>query len=164
MISIKRTLRGGALTVAMLAGIMSGACSGTEVPIEPVTPGSPALELGVNLSPTTFQQGDSTEITVTLRNVSSRSVRVSFTNSCTIVYAIRTPGGALVVPGGGGWQCEPFLSRIDLDRLEATQRRFIWRGEGLPAGNYIVYGALGQEMTVVSPGVAVTVTAAPTPP
>jgi hypothetical protein len=156
--------RGATLACAVLAGVVAAACSGTEVPIEPVTPGSPALEIGVSLSPTTFEQGDSTQITVTLRNVSSRAVRVTFTNTCTIVYAIRTPAGALVVPGGGGWQCEPFASRIDLDRLEATQRTFIWRGEGLPAGNYVVYGALGQEMTVVSPGVAVTVTAAPTPP
>jgi hypothetical protein len=160
--SMGSALRGG-ITGAML-GAMVTACSGTEVPIEPVTPGSPALEIGVSLSPTTFQQGDSTRITVTLRNVSSRRVRVTFNNTCTIVYAIRTPAGALVVPGGGGWQCDPFASRIDLDRLEATQRSFIWRGEGIPAGNYLVYGALGQEMTVVSPGVAVTVTAAPTPP
>jgi len=151
----------GCAAVAALAG---GACSGTEVPIEPVTPGSPALEIGVSLSPTTFEQGDSTQIIVTLRNVSSRAVRVTFNNTCTIVYAIRTPGGALVVPGGGGWQCDPFSSRIDLDRLEATQRTFIWRGEGVPAGNYVVYGALGQDMAVVSPGVAVTVTAAPPPP
>ena len=68
-----------------------------------------------------------------------------------------------MVPGGGGWNCEPFASRIDLDRLEATQRSFLWRGEGVPAGDYVVYGALGEDMIVVSPGVTVTVTA-PAPP
>ena len=147
---------------AALAGSLI-ACSGTEVPIEPVTPGSPALELSARVSPSTFVQGDSTEITVTLRNVSSRSVRVNFANSCTIVYTIRTPAGVTVVPSGGLWTCEPISSRIDLDRLEATQRRFIWRGEGVPAAGYVVYGALGDDMLVLSPGVAVTVTAAPPP-
>ena len=164
MSGARRLVQGVALACAMGAAILIAACSGTEVPIEPVTPGSPALEISVNLSPTTFQQGDSTRITVTLRNVSSRAVRVSFATTCTIVYAIRTPSGALVVPGGGGWQCDPFESRIDLGRLEATQRIFVWRGEGIPAGSYVVYGALGQDLAVVSPGVGVTVTAAPPPP
>ena len=159
----RRLVQGVALAGAIGAATSVIGCSGTEVPLDPVTPGSPALELSVNLSPTTFQQGDSTQITVTLRNVSSRAVRVSFANSCTIVYAIRNPAGTLVVPGGGGWQCDPFASRIDLDRLEATQRTFVWRGEGIPAGNYVVYGALGQDLAVVSPGVAVTVTAPPPP-
>jgi hypothetical protein len=144
-----------------LAGSLIAACSGSEVPIEPVTPGSPALEISVRASPTPFIQGDSTEITVTLRNVSSRAVRVNFFDTCTIVYAIRTTAGALVVPGGGGWTCDPFASRIDLDRLEATQRTFLWRGEGVPAGEYVVYGALGGDMLVVSTGVNVTVTARP---
>ena len=112
-------------------------------------------------SPTPFIQGDSTEITVTLRNVSSRSVRVNFFDTCTIVYAIRTTAGAIVVPSGGSWICDPISSRIDLDRLEATQRTFIWRGEGVPAGGYVVYGALGGDMLVVSTGVNVTVTARP---
>ena len=161
MSRVRRSIHHLALAWALGGATSLTACSGTEVPIEPVTPGSPALEISVNLSPTTFQQGDSTQITVTLRNVSSRSVRVSFANTCTIVYAIRNPAGALVVPGGGGWQCDPFASRIDLDRLEATQRTFIWRGEGIPAGNYVVYGALGQDLAVVSAGVAVTVTAPP---
>jgi len=146
---------------AALAGSLIAACSGSEVPIEPVTPGSPALEISVRASPTPFIQGDSTEITVTLRNVSSRAVRVHFANSCTIVYAIRTTAGAIVVPSGGSWICDPISSRIDLDRLEATQRTFIWRGEGVPAGGYVVYGALGGDMLVVSTGVNVTVTARP---
>lgn len=153
--------------IGVLAGVAMGlatGCSGTEVPIEPVVPGSPALELSAQVSPSTFVQGDSTIITVTLRNVSTQPVRVSFANTCTIVYAVRTVGGALVVPGGGGWACEPFSSRITLDRLEATQRTFIWRGEGIPAGTYIVYGALGGDLGVVSPGVAVTLTAPPAPP
>ena len=148
----------------LAAATLSAACSGTEVPIEPVVPGSPALELSAQVSPSTFVQGDSTIITVTLRNVSTQPVRVSFTNTCTIVYAVRTIGGALVVPSGNGWACEPFSSRITLDRLEATQRTFVWRGEGIPAGTYLVYGALGGDLAVVSPGVAVTLTAPPTPP
>jgi hypothetical protein len=148
-----------------MALALTAGCSGTEVPIEPVTPGSAALELSVRVSPSTFIQGDdSTEIRVTLRNVSSRSVRVNFTNSCTIVYAVRTAAGATVVPNGGTWSCEPISSRIDLDRLEATQRTFIWRGEGVPAGSYVVFGALGADMLVQSTGVALTVIAAPTPP
>jgi hypothetical protein len=154
--------RGRALTGVALAAALA-ACSGTEVPTDPVTPGSPALEISARVSHATFVQGDSTVITVTLRNVSSRGVRVNFTTSCTIVYAIRTTAGVLVVPSGGGWQCEPFLSRIDLDRLEATQRTFIWKGEGLPAGAYLVYGALDADMATVSAPVAVTVTA-PSPP
>ena len=155
---------GAMLAVALgsASGVMG--CSGTEVPIEPVPIGSAALEVSVQVSHSTFVQGDSTMIVVTLRNVSSRSVRVSFTNTCTIVYAIRNAAGALVVPSGGMWACEPFSSRIDLDRLEATQRTFIWRGEGLPAGTYTIFGALGGDLAVVSPGVAVTVTAAPVPP
>lgn len=152
-----------ALTRAALAGSLIAGCSGTEVPIEPVTPGSPALELSVRVSQAAFVQGDSTRIAVTLRNVSSQRVRVTFTNTCTIVYAIRTTGGVLVVPSGGGWACEPFASRIDLDRLEATQRTFLWKGEGVSAGDYLVYGALGEDMTVVSPSVTVTVTAPPPP-
>jgi hypothetical protein len=152
----------GALVV-VATGLGAG-CSGTEVPIEPVVPGSPALELSAQVSPSTFVQGDSTTITVTLRNVSTQPVRVSFANTCTIVYAVRTVGGTLVVPSGGGWACEPFSSRITLDRLEATQRTFIWRGEGIPAGTYIVYGALGGDLAVISPGVAVTLTAPPPPP
>jgi hypothetical protein len=152
-----------AAACAALAGGMMAACSGTEVPLEPVTPGSPALEVNVLSSRTTFMQGDSTRITVTLRNVSSRPIRVTFPNSCTIVYAIRTTAGALVVPAGGGWACDQIISRIDLDRLEATQRAFKWTGEGVPAGEYLVYGALGQEMTSVSAAVHVTVTPAPTP-
>ena len=152
-----------ALPRAAVAGLLVAGCSGTEVPTDPVAPGSPALELSARVSHATFVQGDSTRITVTLRNVSSRAVRVTFTNTCTIVYAIRTPGGTLMVPGGGGWDCEPFASRIDLDRLEATQRSFLWRGEGVPAGDYVVYGALGEDMIVVSPGVTVTVTAPPPP-
>src|SRR5687767_15761406 len=82
-----------AAALAMLAAAtLSAACSGTEVPIEPVVPGSPALELSAQVSPSTFVQGDSTIITVTLRNVSTQPVRVSFTNTCTIVYAVRTIG------------------------------------------------------------------------
>ena len=154
----------GRIGAVALAGSLIAACSGTEVPIEPVTPGSPALELSVRVSPSTFIQGDSTAITVTLRNVSSRPVRVHFANSCTIVYRVRTPAGATVVPSGGVWTCEPISSRIDLDRLEATQRIFLWRGEGVPAGGYVVHGALGGDMLVQSPGVPLTVTAAAPPP
>jgi hypothetical protein len=150
--------------VTASAALVVVACSGTEVPLDPVTPGSPALELTAQLSHTTFVQGDSVVITVTLRNVSSRAVRVNFTNTCTIVYAIRTAAGALVVPSSGFWTCDPFVSNISLDRLEATQRKFVWRGEGLPAGNYLVYGALGQDLSVVSPGVPVTMTVPPPPP
>ena len=152
------------LAAALAIAAITTACSGTEVPIEPVTPGSPALELRVQVSHATFMRGDSTIIAVTLRNVSSRPVQVSFTNTCTIVYAIRTANGTLVVPGAGGWACEPFSSRISLDRFEATQRTFVWRGEGVEAGTYTVYGALGGDLAVVSPGVTVTVTEAPEPP
>jgi hypothetical protein len=158
----QRSVIAAAAGLAVVA--LGAACSGTEVPIEPVTPGSPALELSAQVSPSSFIQGDSTTITVTLRNVSSQRVRVSFANTCTIVYAVRTVGGALVVPSGNGWACEPFSSRITLDRLEATQRTFIWRGEGIPAGTYLVYGALGGDLAVVSPPVAVTLTAPPEPP
>ena len=147
-----------------LVGALIGGCSGTEVPIEPVTPASPALELSARVSDAQFVQGDSTIITVTLRNVSSRAVQVSFANSCTIVYAVRTAAGALVVPGGGTWACEPISSRLALDRLEATERSFIWKGDGLRAGDYLVYGALGADIAVVSPGVAVQVTPRATPP
>ena len=150
--------------LAGAAALVLGGCSGTEVPLDPVTPGSPALELTAQVSHTTFVRGDSVAITVTLRNVSSRSVRVNFANTCTITYAIRTAAGALVVPSGGFWTCEPFISSISLARLEATQRQFVWRGEGLPAGNYLVYGALGQDLSVVSPGVPVTMTLPPPPP
>ena len=155
--------RAGRLACIALGAVV-GACSGTEVPIEPVTPGSPALEISARVSHAQFVQGDSTIITVTLRNVSSRAVSVSFANSCTIVYAIRTAAGALVVPSGGTWACDPISSRISLDRLEATERTFIWKGEGLPAGDYIAYGALGADIGVVSAGVPVRVIARATPP
>ena len=155
---------GGSLALVALAGVVGTACSGTEVPTDPVTPGRPALEISARVSHGQFIQGDSTIITVILRNVSSRAVQVSFANSCTIVYAIRTAAGALAVPSGGAWACEPIASRISLDRLEATERAFIWKGEGLPAGDYLAYGALGADLAVVSPGVAVRLIPRATPP
>ncbi len=147
----------------VLVASVAAACSGTEVPIEPVTPGSVALEISARVSHAQFIQGDSTIITVTLRNVSSRRVQVSFADACTIVYAVRTAAGVLVVPSGGRWVCDPISSRIALDRFEATERTFIWKGDGLPPGDYLVYGALGGDLSVVSSGVAVRVGARATP-
>lgn len=131
------------------------ACGGGDAPIEPVPPDSDALSLTAQVSKSSFVRGDSTKVTVTLRNTSPRTVRVAFTTTCTIVYAIREAGGGIVVPSGGAWFCPQAQSRIDLGPSEATQRVFTWRGQGLPAGNYIVYGVLGETMEVMSSGVAV---------
>ena len=113
------------------------------------------LEISVLVSKAEFVRGDSAVILVTLRNPSSETVRMTFTNTCTIVYGIRSAGGPIVVPSGGEWLCAPAVIRIDLDPLEAEQRRFVWKGLSAPAGDYLVFGALGHDMAFASTPVAV---------
>ena len=131
-----------------------GCGSGDNVTGTPIPPGSDRLELNVAVNKIEFARGDSARITVTLRNISADRVRVNFQNSCTIVYGIREAGGAIVVPSGGTWGCVPTATRIDLDPSEITQRSFIWKGVNATAGDYLVFGALGDQMDEVTAPVA----------
>jgi hypothetical protein len=140
--------------VTVVAATTIGCGGGSSV--APIAPDSPELSLSVQVSKSSFVRGDSTKITVTLRNVSEHDVRVRFPTTCTILYAIRVDGGAIVLPSGGVWSCPAVASRIDLGPSQATQRTFTWKGEGLPAGSYVVYGALGETMATMTAGVGVT--------
>jgi hypothetical protein len=149
-----------AIWVALaIAGLVIGCGGGSSV--EPIPPDSSELSLTVQVTKTNFVRGDSTRITVTLRNITRRDVRVTFPTTCTIVYAIRLVGNGIVVPSGGTWGCPAAISRIDLGPSEATQRTFTWKGEGLPAGDYLVYGVLGETMATMTTGIAVTLVEAP---
>jgi hypothetical protein len=155
---MKTTGRRAVAASAALAMAFVAACEGREVPVELVPRESPSLEITVAVTKPEFVRGDSTDIVVTLRNLSPRPVRIDFRTTCTIVYAIRTPNGDLVEPGGDGWNCPPFFSRLELGNLGGIQRVYRWKATGLPNGEYLVYGALGDRMDVVSEPVTVRVT------
>jgi hypothetical protein len=145
--------------VALLGTLGCG--SGDNVTGTPIPPGSERLELNVAVNKIEFARGDSARITVTLRNISVDRVRVNFENSCTIVYGIRVAGGAIVVPSGGTWGCVPGATRIELDPSEFTQRSFIWKGVNAAAGDYLVFGALGDQMDEVTAPVALRLVDSP---
>jgi hypothetical protein len=144
---------GGIALAAVVAAAV--ACGGGGGPTE-ARPGSERLNLAVSVSTNEFVRGDSAVIVVSLRNVSIERVRVYFETVCTIVYGIRRAGdGVIVEPAGGTWTCAPFENHIDLDPDQITQKVYVWKGVGIPEGDYEIFGVLGNTMDETTAPVAV---------
>lgn len=144
--SIRWVLSGVRLTVrlAALSGILA-ACSSA------VGPRDGPLQLSVHVERPTIQLGDSTAVTITLRNISSGPVTFT-TGGCVLLpYIAAQTTGEIVYPSDGSWVCTLNLVRKTLGPGGTESQRLIVRGADAPApfgapalgrGQYLIYATL----------------------
>jgi hypothetical protein len=125
-------------------------------------PGS--LQVSVRTSRAVIAPGDTTQITVTVRNLSAKPV--TFNSNCTISFQVRPVGDTTNVANRGPIFCLAFIDAVTLGPLESYTSGFRWNAmrrlcQGttcaavpVPAGDYRLTGSLDG---LVSPAVPLTV-------
>ncbi len=133
-----------AIGLVAIAGVFT-ACSGA------VGPRDGPLHLSVGVERPTIKMGDSTAVTITLRNLSSHPVTFT-TGGCVLVpYIAAQTTGQIVYPSGGSWICTANLIRITLASGRTENRRFVVLATAPPVpigaaaltrGHYLIYATL----------------------
>jgi hypothetical protein len=136
---------------AIVAALVSAACT------EPATVAPPRvlqvddLELDLVLDRTVIAVGDSSEVTMRLRNLRDEPRRLRFGSGCQIMPYIERTEGTIQMPGGGHWTCTAVLTTLDVPALGSVTRSFVVRGvehasdasgRSLPPGGYRAYAVL----------------------
>lgn len=113
------------LAALLLAGCADPPSSpGTDV--RRLLPLDSGLQLGITVSPTRIQVGDSARVTVTLTNRSDAPITLHFGSGCQLHYEVRTPAGDSVPPEGGGHACTQALTSLSLQPGETSAQHFRW--------------------------------------
>ena len=136
------------MRLIVLLGAISAilaACSSTVEPLDG------PLHLTVHVERPTIQLGDSTAVTITLRNISPRPVTFT-TGGCVLLpYITAQTSGEIVYPSNGSWVCTLNPVRKTLASGDTESQRLTVRGADAPApfgaaalgrGHYLVYATL----------------------
>lgn len=112
------------------------------------TSGPGALQLTVAVAQRAIEVGDSTTVTMSLRNNGIDPITVT-TGGCFILpYIARAGSGELVYPSGGGWGCLAVMRSVTLGPGQSETQQYIVRGgaaapsPSLGPGDYVLYATL----------------------
>jgi len=139
---------------ALITGVLLMAGCGTDATsprsIRQVTElGGLRLELDVERA--AIPVGDSSTLTMRLRNLTAEPVRLTFGSSCQIMPYIENAAGAVQYPGGGAWGCAAVITSLDVPAGGTVTRTLLVRGvaqsdgvrgSSLPPGRYRAYAVL----------------------
>ena len=119
-----------------------------------VAPGQDVLRLRVAVAQSTINVGDTTTATITLLNLSFRTVTVGFNSGCQILpYIGAQPSDEIVYPSGGHWFCTAAVTKLTLPPKSTRTLNLSIRGgvaEGtsatvaLPPGQYLIHATLAS--------------------
>ena len=110
--------------------------------------GPETLQLSVAVGKSAIEVGDSTWVTIRLRNGGVKPITIT-TGGCFILpYIARETTGEVVYPRGGGWGCLAVMRSITLGPGQSETEQYKVRGgetaprPSLGPGEYVLYATL----------------------
>jgi hypothetical protein len=131
----------------LLCSLMVTGCGGS--PSGPSNEGP--LRLSADISAGLVLPGSEAILTFTLQNLTSETIRLTFSSSCQISpFILRRDAGQVVYPPGGGWACLQVLTSLELaPRASVTREVRVSGGDvaqagavALAPGDYAAYARL----------------------
>ena len=133
-------------TVGLVVLVATVACTG-----DAVGPRDGPLHLSVDVARPAIAVGDTTTVTIRLRNLSPVTVTFVAGGCPMLPYIAERTSREVVYPSGGGWVCVLILQRVTLGPWGEETRQVPVRGvaewpatfdAALPPGEYLVYATL----------------------
>ena len=106
------------------------------------------LQLTVAVAQPAIEVGDSTTVTIRLRNGGIDPVTITTGGCFMLPYIARDPGDEIVYPGGGGWGCIAIVRSVTLGPGQSETLQYTVRGgaagpsPSLGPGEYVLYATL----------------------